>query len=117
MLVGGDIRESTRIYYSRSDKAPTVNFGVSMRWDGIELSGPGTAYIEASWKFPRERHTELGAVDEWRLRLEFGVAGTDKQAVLEAKASHRAEEPDRSIAAKDESGTRYNWSDRLSSVD
>ncbi|MET4581581.1 hypothetical protein ABIE21_001071 [Conyzicola nivalis] len=108
-ILGGNLRDWTEIHYSRPTNGPVVNFGVAMRADGIELSGPGTANIEATWTFPRERLSELGEVDSWRLRLEFGVAGTSRPAILEVEARHRTEELDASLAADGLFATGYLW--------
>lgn len=111
-LRGGEFDEVARVVYSRSEKAPAVNFGVSMRWDGIELSGPGSAFVEASWKVPQERLNEIAAIERWRLRLEFGVSGTDRQAILDLIVGDRTEELDTALAAGGEFATRYHWTHR-----
>jgi hypothetical protein len=86
---------------------------VSLRWDGIELSGPGSAFLDGTWKFPIERHDKLAALEEWRLRFEFGVAGTDKTAVVEVRVANKSSEEDTSLSSSPDAPTmRHYWNDR-----
>jgi hypothetical protein len=112
-LISAGIEETSPIYYSRSDRTATATFGVSLRWDGIELSGPGSAHVDGTWKFPIGRHDELAAQEEWRLRLEFGVAGTDKTAVVEVQVANKSSQEDTSLSSSPDSPTmRHSWNDR-----
>jgi hypothetical protein len=110
-LTGGAFQESAPIFYSRATNPPVINFGVTLRGDGIELSGPGSADVQARWKYPREKLGELATVDEWRLRLEFGVAGSERNAVIETRLVGRTEEADQTLASVQQFAIRYNWRD------
>jgi hypothetical protein len=98
----GEIVELGKIHFRSKDGVPAGT--VHPRWDGVQLSGPGSAYTRAHWSFPRDRLDELGAVEEWRVRLVFPVAGTERQAVVTlAYANPKKEVSER--RASDE----YTW--------
>ena len=67
--------------------------GVNARSDGIQVAGPGVVFLTATWKEPHDRHGELAAIDPWHIRLEFGIAGSDRKAAAEMRFAGRQREP------------------------
>ncbi len=74
----GEIIELSKAYPESKDERVGP---VQVRWDGIQVSGPGSTRMGAKWSFPRERSVELGATSEWRIRLVFPVAGIERKSV------------------------------------
>jgi hypothetical protein len=67
------------------------DFGITLRRDGIQLSGPGAVWLQSTLDLPRERATELAAIDQWSIRFQFGVAGIDRRAELNFDVGHRTQ--------------------------
>jgi len=57
----------TRFYFDQDNRSG-LERGVHYRNDGLELHGPGVAYLRASWKLPREEF------DAWAPRETIGVS-------------------------------------------
>lgn len=55
-------------FYFTQDNGSGLEPGVHYRNDGLELHGPGVAYLSASWKFPRAEF------DAWAARETVGVS-------------------------------------------
>jgi hypothetical protein len=93
-LILPDEHAFTQIRVARSeDYSPN---GVNTRSDGIEVAGHGVVVVMADWKRPREEHDYLISNSTWEVRLEFGVAGSDRRVAagltfsgLDRKASMR----------------------------
>jgi hypothetical protein len=109
MFTSGDLVFDGRIHFTRPSEPRTASFGVSLRWDGIEVTGPGAAIIEATHNIERHRRDELGACEKWSGRLAFGVAGTPQRAGIEFSLGDRTVEPKRRLTADDPEVNAYFW--------
>ncbi len=80
--------ESQPHYSSPANQSRTS--GVLNRVDGIEVFSSGTSYIHAEWTLPERRFKAVSAVDEWKVELDFEVAGMGTKAALLVKFAGRS---------------------------
>lgn len=71
--VDGEVRT-----YIAKDGHPSN--AVHVRRDGIRVSEPGAAFVQAMWAFPMKRARDFREVERWTIRFAFGVSGTSRRA-------------------------------------
>lgn len=108
-FTSGELTFDLRVHYTRPTEPRSAPFGVTLRWDGIEVTGPGAVIIEATHTVERHRRDELGSRDSWSGTLAFGVAGTPQRASISLAFGDRKVEPKRRLTADDPEENAYFW--------
>lgn len=99
----------------RGELPPLPTRGPAPRLDGLDLPGPGTVPIRAEWTFPIQDFEDIGSWGSPRVRLSFGIAGTEDVGRSELWLDHRVAKPSGSSSTQDSSGIQYSW--RLADTD
>lgn len=82
--------------------------GLVPRPDGLELTGPGTVAIRTIWPFPPGDLELIGSWGSPRVRLTFGIAGSEDIARSNVWLDHRIVEPIGQSQRSDSQST-YRW--------
>jgi hypothetical protein len=87
--MGGTLETSDRVipisislWLGQKGEVPP-SFGVDVRHDGVVATGPGLFDCRFSAGFDAKERDFLKGVDEWKLRLKFGVTGSTKMVQVE----------------------------------
>jgi len=87
----------TKLWFETPQGGTAFPSTVQQRWDGLDVGGSGMATLTATWKRARQDLPTFVGVDQWRISLDLGVAGSD----LRVKCSSHFGDAEREMLVSD----------------